>query len=196
MGVFTDENLNWKIHIDKVCLKISELNGILYKIRHKLTTESMISIYHTLCYPHLTYCVPIWASTWPSFTKKLSIAQNKIFRCIFFMQKFESTNQVFIDKNILKFPYIHKYFTLLMIFKSQGKNSIFNIINNNINTRNNNINLVCPTFRTVSYSNSVISLGPKMFNSLPLDKKLLLTTANISRYKQEIKKILLLQQNM
>ena len=112
------------------------------------------------------------------------------------MQKFESTNQVFIDKNILKFPYIHKYFTLLMIFKSQGKNSIFNIINNNINTRNNNINLVCPTFRTVSYSNSVISLGPKMFNSLPLDKKLLLTTANISRYKQEIKKILLPQQNM
>ena len=156
----------------------------------------MISIYHTLCYPHLTYCVPIWASTWPSFTKKLTIAQNKIFRCIFFMQKFESTNQMFIDKNILKFSYIHKYFTLLLILKCYGRNSIFNLLSGNINTRNNNINLVCPTFRTILYRNSVVNSGPRMFNSLPPEKKTLLTTANISRYKHEIKKFLLLQQSM
>ena len=78
---------------------------------------------------------------------------------------FESTNQVFYDKNILKFPYIHKYLTLLLIFKSQGKNSIFNLIDNNINTRNN-INIVCPKFRKILYRNSVISFGPKIFNSI------------------------------
>ena len=85
--VIIDENLNWKTHIDKICLKISKLKGILYKIRHNLTTESMISIYYTLCYPHLIYCVPIWVSTWSSFTKKLSIAKKKNFRCIFFFFK-------------------------------------------------------------------------------------------------------------
>ena len=86
LGVIIDENLNWKTHIDKICLKISKLNGILYKIRHNLTSESMISIYYTLCYPHLIYCVPIWASTWPSFTKKLSIAQ-KNFSVYIFLEK-------------------------------------------------------------------------------------------------------------
>lgn len=59
LGVTIDENLNWKEHIDQTCVKLSKLNGILYRVRHNLTTEAMISIYYTLCYTHLTYCVSI-----------------------------------------------------------------------------------------------------------------------------------------
>ena len=70
----------------------------------------------------------------------------------------------------------------------------FKLLDNNINNRNNNINIVCPTFRTISFINSVISFCPKVFNSMPLDKKILLTTATISRYKREIRKYFLLQQ--
>lgn len=86
LGVTIDENLNWKHHIDQTCLKLSKIIGILYRIRHSLTTEGMISIYYTLCYTHLTYCIPIWASTWPSFLRKLTVTQNKIFRCIYFLK--------------------------------------------------------------------------------------------------------------
>ena len=52
LGVRIDENLNWRFHIDDVFLEISKICGIMYKIRHNLTTESLISIYYTLCYTY------------------------------------------------------------------------------------------------------------------------------------------------
>ena len=47
---------------------------------------------------------------------------------------------------------------------------MFRLIENVTHTRSNNINLICPIFRTTLFKNSVISFGPKLFNSLPLDK--------------------------
>ena len=190
-----DENLNWKEHIDQTCVKLSKLNGILYRVRHNLTTEAMISIYYTLCYTHLTYCVSIWASTWPSFLNKLTIAQNKNFRCIFFLNKFDSTINIVSEANILKFPFIHKLFTLLLIFTNVGQNTILKKVENVTHTRSHNINLNCAVLRTTLFKNSVVSYGPKLFNGLPLDNKVLLTTANIRKFKREIKNYLLNQQN-
>lgn len=48
LGVRVDENLNWKLHIDDITLKVSKICGIMYKIRHNLTTDALISIYYTL----------------------------------------------------------------------------------------------------------------------------------------------------
>lgn len=196
LGVIIDENLNWKYHIDQTCLKLSKITGILYRIRHNLTTQSLISIYYTLCYPHLIYCVSIWASTWPSFLTKVTVMQNKILRCIFFLKKFESTSHIYSVENILKFPFIHKYFTLLLIYKNLSITAVFRIVENEAHTRSNNINLRCPQFRTILFKNSVICFGPKLFNSLPLNKKVLLTTANNFQYKREIKRFLLTQQKI
>lgn len=67
LGVTIDENLNWINHIDNINNKLSKATGILYRVRHNLTTEAMLSIYYTLFYPHLTYCVSIWGCTWHSF---------------------------------------------------------------------------------------------------------------------------------
>ena len=71
--------------------------GILYRVRNNLTPESLTSIYYTLCYPtptSLTVCVSVWACTWPSFIRKISIAQNKISWCIFYMSRFASTRNI------------------------------------------------------------------------------------------------------
>ena len=195
LGVTIDENLNWKYHIDQTCEKLSKITGILYRIRHNLTTESLISIYYTLCYPHLTYCVSIWASTWPSFLQKLTIAQNKILRCIFFLKKFDSTSNIFTATKMLKFSFIHKFFILLLIYRSHRQNQIFKLVEICTHTRSNNINLVLPVFRTSLFKNSVISIGPKLFNSMPLDKKILLQTSDINVYKRAVKKFLIEQQN-
>lgn len=63
LGVHIDENVNWYCHINEVCAKLSKICGILYRVRHQLTRESMLSIYYTLCYPHLINCLSIWGST-------------------------------------------------------------------------------------------------------------------------------------
>lgn len=191
LGVIVDANLNWKMHITEVGLKISKIIGILYRIRHNLTEESKMSIYYTLFYPHLTYCVSLWGSTWPSFLNKLTILQNKFFRCVFHKKKFDSTAEIYQSRNILKLSSIHKYFTLLLIFKTIGPNSVFKLRDISCNTRANNVNLSLPIFRTKLFQKSVVSFGPELFNSLPQEIKVLLKRSNKIKFKKEIKQYLL-----
>ena len=193
LGVLIDENLNWKLHIDEICFKVAKTCGIMYKIRYNLTTEALISIYYTLCYPYLTYCVPIWASTWPSFLKKVIITQNKIVRCISFSGKYDSVTEIMSSMNILKFDLIYKYFSLLLIYKMSVHhigNDIFNFVSNVHLTRSNDIDLCCPQFRTALFKNSILCSGPKLFNGLPLNKKTMLKSHNYLSFKREIKKYL------
>lgn len=193
LGVRIDENLNWKLHIDDISLRVSKVCGILYKIRHTLTTDALISIYYTLCYPHLTYCVPIWASTWPSFIKKLEVAQRKVIRCISFLGKFDSVSSQFSSMKLLNFHSIHTYFSLLLIYKMLKfrTNNIFQFVNSSHVTRSNNVNLICPQFRTTLFKNCILYLGPKIFNALPLNLKKIVTVDNFLSYKKQIKEYLL-----
>lgn len=41
-GVHIDKNVNWCCHISDVCTNISKICGILYRVRHQLTAESII----------------------------------------------------------------------------------------------------------------------------------------------------------
>ena len=110
LGVYVDENMNWNQQISFVTNTLARMCGILYRIRNYLTPESLTSNYYTLCYPHLTYCVSVWACTWQSFIKKISVAQNENFRCMFYMNRFQSTRNIINTQNFLNFTNIHKYF--------------------------------------------------------------------------------------
>lgn len=190
LGVLIDEHLNWKFHIDEVCLKVSKICGIMYKIRYNLTQDALISVYYTLCYPHLTYCVSVWASTWPSFLHKVQIAQNKIVRSFLFLGKFDSVSAHITSLNMINFESMHKYFSLSLIYKMltryTGK-EIFKLADNIRQTRSSNLDLICPPFRTALYKNSILCTGPKLFNSLPPNIKALVKSNNYLLFKKEIK---------
>ena len=36
LGVHIDKNLNWSYHINDVCMKLAEVCGVLYRVRHQL----------------------------------------------------------------------------------------------------------------------------------------------------------------
>ena len=180
-------------------MKISRMCGILYKIRNKLTTEALISIYYTICYPHIIYCISVWASTWPSFITKLKIAQNKVLRCIFFKGKYDSTDNIYLEYRLLNIFSIHKYFLLLSIFRNitnaQGT-TIFHLSHSIHNTRSICVNLICPQFRTTLFKNSIFYLGPQIWNTLPNDVKNILMSGSLNQFKKKIKKHLFALQNM
>ena len=161
----------------------------MYKIRHNLTTDALISIYYTLCYPHLTYCIPIWASTWPSFLNKLAVAQRKVIRCIFFLGKFESVGDYFTTKKLLKLESIHKYFSLLLIYKMLNfrTNDIFGFVDNFVHTISSNVDLISPQFRTALFKNSILCSGPEIFNTLPLNIKKIIKKSNYQLFKREVR---------
>ena len=173
LSVHIDENLNWSQHIKEVCLKLSKTCGILYKVRNQLTPDAMLSIYYTLVYPFLHYCISVWGCTWPSFLNKFIVAQKKVFRCIFFIKKFKSTSEIFSKYNLLNVRSVHKYFLLLLIFKTikEIDSPTFPFIDRERVTRENSTNLHIPRFQTSLYKNSIVCLGPRIWNSLPTHLK-------------------------
>ena len=94
LGVYFDNNLTFKRHIDITTCKISRLISVFWKSPH-LTTETKKIIYHSLVQSHLNYGILIWGSNLvknirgkfeldhvPQNLKSLNVAVNKIVRAI------------------------------------------------------------------------------------------------------------------
>lgn len=171
LGVIIDENLNWKHHIQSVCTNLSKTCGILYRVRQNLTSEALRSLYYSLCYPYLIYCLPIWGCTWPTIVNNVYVAQKKIIRTMAYKGKYDSTDLLFKELNILKFDLLLKYFTALTIYKYVNDNDLnnvlFTVFHHSQGTRGNHLNLLCPQPRTTLYKHSIHCVGPNVWNVLP-----------------------------
>ena len=62
LGVYIDQHLTWKTHVNFFAAKISKSVGLLYKAKCYLPSKSLRTLYYALIYPYLTYCNSIWAS--------------------------------------------------------------------------------------------------------------------------------------
>ena len=67
LGVLIDSQLSFKFHI-----------GVLYKLRHHVTTKILIDVYYGIIYPFLLYGITIWDSSSKTLLAPLLILQ-KIF---------------------------------------------------------------------------------------------------------------------
>ena len=78
LGVYIDEKLCWKFHINYVSMKVSKIAGIRAKVIHYLELKNLKELYNTMVYPYLTYCNINWASTYPTRLRSIYIAQKSI----------------------------------------------------------------------------------------------------------------------
>ena len=84
MGVYIDENINWKHYINTVCSKISKSIGILYKAREILTKNNLKQLYFSFIHCYINYANIVWASTHKSKLKRLYRYQKHAARLINF----------------------------------------------------------------------------------------------------------------
>ena len=109
LRVILDEHLSWKSHILSVSRKISKSIGIIYKSSFCLPKTSLRSLYYSLVYPYLTYCVSVWGSTYQSNLNRIIILQKKIIRIISKVSFDAHTGVLFKEQEILKFSDIYLY---------------------------------------------------------------------------------------
>jgi len=101
LGVFLDENIDWKIHCKKVQQKISKGNYLLWRHKRILTKNTRRIIYESFIRCHLTYCLPAWGA---AGIKNLEL--NKTIKKIVkkLGPKIRHTIQRQLDYNILSLP--------------------------------------------------------------------------------------------
>ena len=80
LGIYIDETLTWKYHIEKVCSKIASSNYIINKVKHTLTKFTLKTLYSTLIQSHINYGLSIWGSSYS--IGRVQKAQQKSIRII------------------------------------------------------------------------------------------------------------------
>lgn len=180
--------MKWSDHVDSVIKKLSKYVPILYKVRGSLTRESLVSIYNSIIYPHLTYCNSVWGACGKTKLLKLKILQKKIIRAMSFCAH---TAPLFTNLKLLKLEHINKYICSIYVYKALANNSnIFNFRSVNVYlTRQSNLNLLSyPNINTFHSRQCVRWTGVEAWNGLPLEIR---DSDNINTSKIKTKKFLL-----
>ena len=63
LGVHIDKFVSWDFHITQLSNKLSRANGILSKLRHFTSKETLLSVYYAIFYSHMTYGCLVWSLT-------------------------------------------------------------------------------------------------------------------------------------
>ena len=87
LGLIVDEKLSWESHINEICWKLSQVAGVILKIRSLLSREAMMLVYHSLVGSKLRYGLICWATATKSILDKVNVAHNKIITYLTFSKR-------------------------------------------------------------------------------------------------------------
>ena len=117
LGVYIDNKLMWKYHIESIACKISKVIGMINKIKGNVSRNVMINLYYIFVSPYLNYCNLVWGNAAHVHINKLHILQKRIVRIICKVNFREHTKELFSNINVLNVFDIYKYNVNLFMFK-------------------------------------------------------------------------------
>ena len=79
LGIYVDNHLVWKNHIDYVYTKILKFVSIFYKLRENLNSRILQMIYFSFIYRQILYGIEIYANINKSAIKRFMVLNNKKF---------------------------------------------------------------------------------------------------------------------
>ena len=63
LGLIIDKHLTFKPHISIITSKISRSVGLFHRLKFYLPPEILKTIYYSLIYPYIHYCIEPWGTT-------------------------------------------------------------------------------------------------------------------------------------
>ena len=95
LGLYIDNNLTWRKHVDFICNNVSSLVGLFYRIRKFLNHESKILFYNSYILPRIDYCLTIWGQATKDALDKIFRLQKRVARIILYVPGDTSSLYVF-----------------------------------------------------------------------------------------------------
>ncbi len=87
LGLTVDEKFSWSEHINELCSKLSQVAGVLFKIRKLLTNQALMLVYHGLVGSKLRYGLVCWATANKFLLNKVNVAHNTIITYLTFSKR-------------------------------------------------------------------------------------------------------------
>ena len=96
-----DKNLQWKDHIEKITNKMSKSLGIMKKVKSKINSSTLTTLYNSLLLPYLNYCNVSWGNSAMLHLNKLHLLQKRAVRIIHNANYRAHTEELFSRSKIL-----------------------------------------------------------------------------------------------
>ena len=180
LGLMMDEALTFESHINYICKKANQKNGVLRKIRKYLTQKLCLMLYKSLVIPHFDYVDVIYMTATKEQLGRLQLIQNQSCRIILRTHK-----RTHIDDmhNTLKIELLEVRRTNHL--SALCHENIYNADDASLNyiftrvsdtqtrvTRNaNNMNMVVPNIKSTKGRLSIRYRGPRHWNGLSNETK-------------------------
>ena len=188
LGIFVDEKLNWKTHIDHVAVKIAKGLGAIGRVRNIVPNSVLFTLYQAMIYPYLAYCNIIWGSASAVSLNRLVVLQNRAVRLVTRANFRSSSNPLFARSKLLKLCDIMKFQTAQFMFKVK-----FNLLplscmryvtvsdSKRAHDTRQNSYFVIEGCRTVIRENSINVFGPRLWDSLPDEVNFVVNLISLKR---------------
>ena len=108
LGIYIDDHLTFKEHIEYILKKINKSVGILFKLNNFFPQHILVSLYNTLILPYFNYGIVSWHNSSQYALNRLVTCQKKAVRAICSLEYNAHTNDHFKELKILKLNDIYK----------------------------------------------------------------------------------------
>ena len=119
LGLTIHKHLKWDSHINKIASKILNILGIMYRLKHMVPSEILLTIFNGLIQPHILYGLKCWGFN----NERILKLQKKAMRIICSSGYVSHSEPLFNKLNVLKID---------GMFKLQLLMFCFDLINNNL----------------------------------------------------------------
>jgi hypothetical protein len=169
LGLYLDEGLTWKYHVDQLRNKMLYNIRKFYRIRKLCPPKVLHLIYHSIIHSRLQYGIECWGGTYISSLKPLITSQKCIIRLMTFKQQSEPSLPLFRQLEILPLRNLYVYKVLKIFFIRSGCLKNNDDVDDGRRALRNRSDKFIPRPRKTAFKNFYSFLGPKFFNSLPAD---------------------------
>ena len=118
LGIYIDDKLNWKYHINTVRSKLSKVAAIIYRASCLINQDGIYLLYCSLFLPYINYCSEIWGNTYCTNVVCITVLQKRVVRLVCGARRLDHTNPLFKQLGILKFVDLVKFKTSIIMFKA------------------------------------------------------------------------------
>ena len=121
LGLLVDEKLSWENHINEICLKLSQIAGVIYKIRTLLSKEALMLVYHALVGSKLRYGLVCWATATQPLLDKITVVHNKIITYMTFSKRCSRMWPLYCNLKVLPLDLLIKIEHAKTMYKFENK---------------------------------------------------------------------------
>jgi hypothetical protein len=151
LGVFLENDFSDEMEMNKQCSRLyARCNTLLRKFRN-CTPSVRKQLFVSYCTNF--YCIPLWCHFRQAVFKKVKVAYNNVFRCLFKLDRRCSASLMFTENNVLNFDALNR--KCMFDFRSRILSSSNRIISELLSNFYVRFNDIFGRWRTALYSPSL-----------------------------------------